>query len=281
MKKIALMLISIAFLGMLTVEAQVRRISGTVTSAEDGAGIPGVSVVVKGTTLGTITNIDGEYQLDVPNDAETLVFSFVGMRAVEQPITGSVIDVLMESETIGVEEVVVTGYGVTRKVAFTGSASTVDERVITRTTDADPIRSLEGAVAGLSMSAETGQPGGYNSVLIRGLGSFNSGTQPLYVIDGVQMSTGAFGMRTDEDQTINPLATLNPNDIESISVLKDATATSIYGARASNGVIVINTKKGVAGATKFTLNVKGGVSTIPERNDYRQLNATEWKDFIA
>ena len=173
MKKIALMLISIAFLGMLTVEAQVRRISGTVTSAEDGAGIPGVSVVVKGTTLGTITNIDGEYQLDVPNDAETLVFSFVGMRAVEQPITGSVIDVLMESETIGVEEVVVTGYGVTRKVAFTGSASTVDERVITRTTDADPIRSLEGAVAGLSMSAETGQPGGYNSVLIRGLGSFN------------------------------------------------------------------------------------------------------------
>src|SRR5690606_16434011 len=111
MKKIALMLISIAFIGMLTVEAQVRRISGTVTSTEDGAGIPGVSVVVKGTTLGTITNIDGEYQLDVPNDAETLVFSFVGMRAVEQPISGSVMNIQMESETFDVDEVMVVAYG--------------------------------------------------------------------------------------------------------------------------------------------------------------------------
>lgn len=281
MKKIVLMLLSIALIGVFTVEAQVRRVTGTVVSTEDNRGIPGVSVVVKGTTLGTITNMNGEYQLDVPNDARTLVYSFVGMKTMEQAIEGSVINVRMEPDVIGVEEIVVTGYGVTRKVAFTGAATTVDEGVVTRTTDADPIRSLQGAVAGLAMSAETGQPGGYNSVLIRGLGSFNSGTQPLYIIDGVPMSTGAFGMRTGESQTINPLATLNPSDIESISVLKDATATSIYGARAANGVIVISTKKGSAGTTRFNLNVKSGMSTIPQRNDYRQLDAQEWRDFLA
>ena len=281
MKKIALMLLSMALIGVLTIEAQVRRISGTVISADDRNAIPGASVVVKGTTLGTITNLNGEYQLDVPTDASTLIFSFVGMKTIEQPAEGSVVNVMMEQDVIGMDEIVVTGYGVTRKVAFTGAATTVDEAVVTRTTDADPIRSLEGAVAGLAMSAETGQPGGFNSVLIRGLGSFNSGTQPLYIIDGVPVSSGAFGMRTGESQTINPLATLNPNDIESISILKDATATSIYGARASNGVIVISTKKGATGTTRFNMNVKSGVSNIPQRNDYRQLDAQEWRDFLG
>jgi TonB-linked SusC/RagA family outer membrane protein len=281
MKKITLFFTMLLFIGMMAVNAQTRVITGTVTSAEDGEPIPGVSIVVEGTTMGTVTDINGEYRVDIPSDAETLIFSFIGMKTVEKEIDGTTVNVQMVPDVIGVDEVVVTGYGVTRKVAFTGSASTVDQEVVTKTTDADPIRSLQGSVAGLTMSAETGQPGGYNSVLIRGLGSFNSGTQPLYVIDGVPMSTGAFGMRESESQTINPLASLNPNDIESISVLKDASATSIYGARASNGVIVIDTKKGNVGDTKFTFNAKTGFSSIPSRNNYRHLDREKWIDFLA
>jgi TonB-linked SusC/RagA family outer membrane protein len=282
MKKIALFLSILLFMGTLVVNAQTRAITGTVTSADDGLPIPGVSILVKGTTLGTVTNIDGDFTLQVPQSAQVLVFSFVGMATQEIEIgSNTTINVTLSPDNLGIEEVVVTGYGVTRKVAFTGSATTVDEQDLSRKTDADPIRALQGSVAGLAMSAETGQPGGYNSVLIRGLGSFNSGTQPLYVVDGVPISTGAFGMRTGESQTINPLASLNPNDIESISVLKDATATSIYGARASNGVIVISTKQGKGGETTFNLKVKSGFSTIPERNDYRQLDRVEWLDFLA
>lgn len=245
MRKIALLLLAAFFIGTQALNAQVRRVSGTVTDAADGAPVPGVSVVVKGTTLGTVTNMEGVYQLDVPASVNTLVFSFVGMRTQEAAITGSMVNVSMVTETIGVDEVVVTGYGITKKAAFTGAATTVNEKTMDRTTDADPIRALQGSVPGLAMTAETGQPGGYNSVLIRGLGSFNSGTQPLYVVDGIPVSSGAFGMRTGESQTINPLASLNQNDIESVSILKDATATSIYGARAANGVIVINTTKKV------------------------------------
>jgi TonB-linked SusC/RagA family outer membrane protein len=281
MKRFVLLLLCIALLAIPVVNAQVKSVSGKVTSKEDGASIPGVSVIVKGTTIGKATDLDGNYQIQVPQDATTLVFSFVGMKSVEVPISGTTINATMEQDLIGVDEIVVTGYGVTRKVAFTGSAATVEKKDLERTTDADPIRALEGSVAGLVMSAETGQPGGYNSVLIRGLGSFNSGTQPLYVVDGVPVTSGAFGMRSGESQTINPLASLNPNDIESISVLKDATATSIYGARAANGVIVINTKQGKGGETQFTLKVKSGITSIPERNDYRQLNRDEWIDFIS
>ena len=281
MRKIALLLLAAFFIGTQALNAQVRRVSGTVTDAADGAPVPGVSVVVKGTTLGTVTNMEGVYQLDVPASVNTLVFSFVGMRTQEAAITGSMVNVSMVTETIGVDEVVVTGYGITKKAAFTGAATTVNEKTMDRTTDADPIRALQGSVPGLAMTAETGQPGGYNSVLIRGLGSFNSGTQPLYVVDGIPVSSGAFGMRTGESQTINPLASLNQNDIESVSILKDATATSIYGARAANGVIVINTKKGKEGVTKFNLTAKSGFSTIPERNSYRQLNREEYIDFLS
>jgi len=282
MKKIAFLLSVMFFMGSMLINAQTRSISGLVTSAEDNQPIPGVSVSVKGTTVGAVTDINGNYLLNVPQNATTLVFSFIGMKNIEVVIgTQTTINATMESDVIGIDEVVVTGYGVTRKAAFTGSAAIVQNEELERTTDADPIRALEGSVAGLVMSAETGQPGGYNSVLIRGLGSFNSGTQPLYVVDGVPVSSGAFGMRTGESQTINPLATLNPNDIESISVLKDATATSIYGARASNGVIVINTKKGKSGETSFNLKLKSGFSSIPERNEYAQLDRDQWIDFVS
>jgi TonB-linked SusC/RagA family outer membrane protein len=191
------------------------------------------------------------------------------------------VNVQLQSSEHSLSEVVVTGYGVTRKVAFTGSASTVGNDVITKSTNADPIRALQGAATGFTIASTTGQPGAYNAVLIRGLGSMNSGTQPLYVIDGVPVSTGSFGMRSGEAATLNPLSNMNPNDIETISILKDATATSIYGSRASNGVVVITTKSGKAGKTKVSLTAKAGNAMIPARNSYRMLNTAEWYDFIG
>jgi hypothetical protein len=179
MKKIALMLLSIAFVGMLTVEAQVKRVTGTITSAEDGNGIPGVSVVVKGTTLGTITNIDGEYQIDVPNDAETLIFSFVGMRTVERAIVGSVINVQMETESIGVDEVMVVAYGTTRKSSFTGSASTIKGEKLAQIQSSNISKSLEGNIAGVQIATNSGQPGDAASIIVRGIGSISAGSNRL------------------------------------------------------------------------------------------------------
>ncbi len=252
MKKIALMLLSIAFVGMLTVEAQVRRITGTVVSAEDGTGIPGVSVVVQGTTLGTITNIDGEYQLDVPNDAETMIFSFVGMKAVERAIEGSVIDVQMESESIGVDEVMVVAYGTTTKGSFTGSAGVVDTETLEKRQVSNISNALTGAVSGVQVLSNNGQPGTSATIRVRGVGSINAGMNPLYVVDGIPF---------DGD-----LSSLNSADIESMTVLKDAASTALYGSRGANGIIMITTKKGKKGVARVNFDAKVGVNSRAVEN---------------
>ena len=277
MKKVTSLLFCL-FFGIGLATAQTKTVTGTVISEDDGEPVIGASIIVKNTVIGTITDYDGNFSLSVPDNANTLVVSYVGMLTQEVAVS-STVNILLKSDMHQLDEVVVTGYGVTRKAAFTGSAQVVDANTITKSTDADPIRALQGTVAGFQMSAETGQPGGFNKVLIRGLGSMNSGTEPLYVIDGVPITTGRFGMREDESATVNPLSSLNNSDIESISILKDATATSIYGARASNGVIVITTKKGKSGKTRVNFSAKVGVTTSPQRNDYRMLNATDWFDF--
>ncbi len=174
MKKFTLMLLGIGIIGMLSVEAQVRRINGTVVSTEDGNGIPGVSIVVKGTTLGTITNIDGDYQIDVPDDAETLIFSFVGMKTVERPVEGSVINVQMESEMIGVDELMVVAYGSTKKSSFTGSAGTVKGEKLARIQTSNISKSLEGNVAGVQIATNSGQPGDGASIIVRGIGTVSA-----------------------------------------------------------------------------------------------------------
>ncbi|MGQ1908560.1 SusC/RagA family TonB-linked outer membrane protein [Marinifilum sp. RC60d5] len=278
MKKSLVSMLILFFIGLQGVLAQGREVSGVVTSAEDGLSIPGVSVIIKGTTIGTTTNLDGKYSLNVPQGENTLVFSFVGMTTQELAITGSTLNVVMESESIGMDEVVVTGYGVSKKAAFTGAATTVSQEKIAEKTDPNPIKALEGTVAGLQLSTDSGQPGAPSTIFVRGRGSLNSGTQPLYVIDGVPMESGTLGMRSDEGAESSPLASLNPADIESITVLKDATATSIYGARAANGVIVINTKSAKAGAkTKVTLSVKAGWEEMPSfTDDYKTVNADKY-----
>ncbi len=264
----------ILIVGVQFVNAQVRNVSGTVTSSEDDAGVPGVSVVVKGTTIGTVTNIDGYYQIDVPADAQTLVFSFVGMKTVEKPITGSQIDVVMSANVIGVDEVVVTALGIPKAKKALGFASTsVNGEQFAESKVVNPMNALQGKVAGVDISSAPG-PGATQNVIIRGASSFGS-NQPLYVVDGVpitnsQVTTGsALNNNVDFGSGINAL---NPDDIETMTVLKGAAATALYGSRAANGVILIKTKSGKNTGDKLQISYDGSISMsrvgrIPERQD--------------
>lgn len=282
MRRLIVFLSLLWVIGTQASNAQTRTLSGVVTDKSDGLPLPGVSVMIKGTHMGTATDAHGKYMLDVKS-SDILVFSFVGM--VPQTIAvgnRSVLDVAMENDSQKLEEVVVTGYGVTRRKAFTGSAATVGAENISPKTDANPIKALEGTVPGVQLNVSSGQPGAPATVFIRGRNSLNSGTQPLYVVDGVPVTAATMGMRSSESASLSPLSTLSPSDIESMTVLKDATATSIYGARAANGVIVITTKKGKAGKLQANFSVKLGMEmkpAIPER--YKPLSAEKYTELQA
>ncbi len=275
----------IGFLSLLFIiciqvsNAQTRTLTGVVTDKNDGLPLPGVSIMIKGTHLGTATDAQGKYMLDVKS-SDILEFSFVGMKSQTIPVGDrTLLNVAMENDAQNLEEVVVTGYGVTRRKAFTGAATTVGAENISQKTDANPIKALEGTVPGVQLNVSSGQPGAPATIFIRGRNSLNSGTQPLYVIDGVPVTASAMGMRSSEDMSVSPLSTLSPSDIESMTVLKDATATSIYGARAANGVIVITTKKGKSGKLQANLTVKLGMEmkpAIPSR--YKPLNAEKYTE---
>lgn len=279
MRKLIGLLSLLFFIGLQVSYAQTRTISGIVTDISDGLPLPGVSVVIKGTQTGTATDVNGRYTIEAaPSDV--LIFSFVGMKTQNETVGNrQVINVALESDAQNLEEVVVTGYGVTRKKAFTGAASIVGSKDIADKTDANPIKALEGTVPGLQMNVSSGQPGAPATIFIRGRNSLNSGTQPLYVIDGVPVTAETMGMRSSESQSLSPLSTLSPSDIESMTVLKDATATSIYGARAANGVIVITTKKGRAGKLQVNLTVKLGMEMKPSiPKAYKPLDAKRYTE---
>lgn len=277
MKKLVLFAVSLLLLGVQVAWAQ-RTISGKVTSADEPMGHPQVAVKVPGTSTGTVTNFDGEFTLSVPDGVSKLEFSCLGLTTKIVDITGSFMTVKMDATAIALTEVSITGYGVSRKAATTGAAAQIEGDVVKKSTESNVINGLQGNVAGLQISASTGQPGAPTSARIRGTSSVNSGNAPLYVIDGVPVSNGGYGMYTYTD----PLASLNPEDIENISVLKDASATSIYGSRASNGVIVITTKKGSEGKTQFSLNAKIGMSTSPfVKHNFQKINADEYREYLV
>lgn len=233
--------------------AQTKQISGKVTSADDGMPIPGASVVVKGTTNGTITLPDGTFVLTATQN-ETLVFSFVGMKTVEVLINeNTAFNVALETETIGVEEVVVTAMGIRReKKALGYSVSEFKGEDFGNVGNDDATKALQGKVAGVSISAGSGAPGAATRVIVRGLSSITGSNQPLYVVDGVPINNSfSSGNATENSMNVNAkvdfgnsAADINPADIETISVLKGAAASNLYGSRAANGVIIINTKKG-------------------------------------
>jgi TonB-linked SusC/RagA family outer membrane protein len=248
-------------------DAQNISMSGTVYD-EKGEGIPGASVAVKGTQKGTLTSVDGTYTIDVTPDA-VLVISFVGYLKEEVPVGNkSKVDVTLKADTKALEEVVVVGYGTQRKVETTGSIASVKAEELTQLPITNIAQGLQARVSGVQISQNTGAPGGNISVRIRGTNSINGNSEPLYVIDGIQISNS--GGIND----VSPLSTINPNDIESVEVLKDASASAIYGARAANGVVLISTKRGKSGRTNVSLESYYGVQQVVKTLDV--LNAAEF-----
>lgn len=258
---------------------QTLQISGKVTSAADGAPIPGATVQVKGTASGTITDINGIYKLEARPDAILLV-SYMGMKKIEVPVNGkSKLDFSLEEEKIDLGELVVVGYNTSSRKLISGSIGVVNEDEI----KSAPIRTidavLQGKAAGVSINQNSGTPGGQNSIKLRGGSSINASNQPLIVIDGVPVITGGLAQISYLGQEIDALSDLNPNDIESFTVLKDASATAIYGARASNGVILITTKKGGYQKTSASLNTSYGWQTMPAERIPELMNAAQWNEY--
>ncbi|MDX2413665.1 MAG: TonB-dependent receptor plug domain-containing protein, partial [Bacteroidales bacterium] len=247
MKKIVIFLSVLLLMGSLALQAQTRQVTGTVTSSEDGQPIPGVSIYVKGTTIGVTSNINGEYTLDVPEGGTTIVFSFIGMTKLELPITGSVINATLDPDVLGLEEVMVVAYGTVRKESLTGSASVIDTKKLESRSVSSVAQILTGAVSGVQTTAGSGQPGSSPDIRIRGIGTLNTSAYPLIILDGAQYS--------------GSLSSINPTDIESMTILKDASSTALYGSRAANGVIIITTKKGKKGGESMRVSFKaqGGV----------------------
>jgi len=246
--------------------AQTVQITGTVTSSEDLTRMPGVSISVKGTTIGMTTDSEGSYSLAVPINAQTLVFSFIGFRTEEILIEGRTkIDVSLTPEITVVDEVVVIAYGTSTRSSFTGSVGKVKADQIAKIQTASAAKALEGVAPGVQVTGGTGQPGSSANIRIRGIGSVNASSSPLYIVDGAPF-----------DGSLN---SINTSDIESISVLKDATSAALYGARGANGVIIITTKKGTQG--KASINFRSALGmvsrSIPE---YDRVGPKEYYELM-
>jgi TonB-linked SusC/RagA family outer membrane protein len=246
--------------------AQQSTISGKVTDASDGTSLIGATIVIKGSTQGTVTNINGEYSINIQTNDQILVFSYVGYVSQEiVPGERTEINVLLQPNLTELEEIVVVGYGVQKKGDLTGAISVVDGKTINRSNPVNVGAALQGRAAGVSVTTSSGQPGANTSIKIRGIGSISNSTTPLFVVDGVL---------TDNRGIIN---TLNPEDIESMSILKDASAAAIYGSRGANGVIVITTKRGTSGKTSVNFSAYTGITQIPKL--YNIMNADEYSAF--
>ncbi len=247
MKRKLMLLLTCLFVGIGLVTAQTQRVTGVVISEEDGQPVVGASVLVKGTSLGTITDIDGNFTLsNVPSSAKTLQVSYIGMQSQEVAIKSSVkISLKVDNQLI--DEVIVVAYGTTKKESFTGSAEVIKSDKLKERPVANVTKALDGMVAGVQTTSGSGQPGAGSSVVIRGYGSISSSQNPLYVVDG-----------TPYDGNISAI---NPNDIESMTILKDASAGALYGARGANGVVMITTKKGETGKVKINLKANWGIAS--------------------
>src|SRR5690606_35680630 len=247
-------------------------VSGIVTEQETGTPLPGVNVFVKGTTNGTTTDFDGNYEITTENGS-TLVFSYIGFQTTEIVVTSENIDVALEEDREQLDEVVVIGYGTTTREDATGSVTAISSEDFNQGPIVSPAQLIQGKVAGVAISSGDGAPGSGNLIRIRGLSSLSGNSDPLFVIDGVPLD------RDRIDGARNPLNLINPNDVESISILKDASATAIYGARASAGVIIITTKKGTQEGFNFNYDVNTQISEVREFID--ALSADDFREVIT
>ncbi len=292
MRKITIMLVFLLIAGVNFAFAQSRTITGKVTSAQDGMGIPGVTVMVKGTTIGTTTDIDGNYSIDVRPDHKTLIFRYVGMNTQEINVgSQTAINIVMQPDVLQMDEVVVTAIGISREQKALGYAvQTVSEDDIARSANTNLISALGGRASSVEVTSSSGAAGGAQYITIRGAGTITGNNQPLFVVDGIPINNDVTlddeGFRSDDVGGVargNRALDLNPDDIESMSVLKGGAATALYGLRGANGVIVITTKKGTATkGRKINVNFSSSVTwsqitQVPELTEkYAQGRGGQW-----
>ncbi len=246
-------------------------VKGKVSDAETGDGLPGVSVSAKGSTKGAVTDVNGEYSITVSDGKAVLVFSYVGYTPQEVNVGGQTqINIQLKSDSKTLSEVVVVGYGTAKKTDITGAVKSVRSEEFNKGIINSPEQLLQGKVAGVNVTSASGEPGSAQNISIRGPGGVRTGSTPLFVVDGLALDNSGTG------GAMNPLTFLNPQDIETIDVLKDASATAIYGARGANGVVLITTKKGKAGTSSMNYSASLGISEIARAlpiytaDEYRQ-----------
>ena len=270
MKKRLTMLMAGLFLCLGGVIAQ-TKVTGTVLSQDDGQPIIGAAVQVVGTKTGGLTDVNGRFTVTLPQGKNEIRVSYLGYESKTVQAKNGM-RVFLKSDSKSLDDVIVVGYGTQRREAKTGSITTVSGGEIADIPATSLDKMLGGKLAGVMITQQSGQPGSTSSIRIRGTSSINAGNNPLYVVDGIPIMSGA-----DEEMvnTSNPIATINPDDIESITVLKDAAAASVYGSRAANGVILITTKGGKEGRSQFTVRAKFGVSSLANDNDYGVMTGQE------
>ncbi len=262
---------------------QNKVLSGIVVD-DDKLPLPGVSVYIRGTTFGTITDFNGKFLLEAPMDAETLIFSFIGFITQEVTIGNQItFNIVLNEEVMRLDEVVAIGYGVQRKSDLTGATNRITEGNMNKSVATSPIEMMQGRISGVNITQNNGEPGSGMSVRIRGSNSIRSGQEPLYVVDGIPLDNadvtpnGGTAAGINETANKNSISFLNPEDIESIDILKDASSTAIYGARGANGVVIITTKKGKKGVGTVAYNGYMGVSQIREKLDI--LSPEEFRSY--
>lgn len=277
-----LLAVLVCLLSITTAIAQDKTISGTV-SDENGYPLAGASVAIKNATISTNTNGDGKFTLTVPAGYQYLIFNYIGMETQEVAIANkTTLNISLKSKTTILNDVLIVGYGSVRKKDLTGSVARINGEDLNRDAPLNVLQALQGKIAGVSVTQSDGAPGASVSIRIRGSNSFLGGTEPLYVIDGIPFNNNSSGttpaaIGEDEKATINPLAFLNTNDIETIDILKDASATAIYGSRGANGVVLITTKKGTGGKEKIVANISFGQAQVANKLDV--LNAQEYAEY--
>ena len=274
MKKLTFLFLCL-FIGIGLVSAQTTSVRGVVISGDDNEPIIGASILAKGTSVGTVTDFDGAFTLNVPTSATTLVISYIGMTTQEVAV-GSNLRIVLQSSSQALDEVIVVAYGTVKKASFTGSASVIKADEITSQKESF-VKSLQGKVAGIRVGGSTGDPGSDQKIQIRGIGSISASSQPLYVIDGIPVTSDNDATSTLRSQSI--LSSINPDDIQSLTVLKDAAASSLYGSRAANGVILITTKQGQQGKTKVTYNMETGWTKMAVGSQYNTMSSSELKEY--
>ncbi|WP_020566819.1 SusC/RagA family TonB-linked outer membrane protein [Neolewinella persica] len=270
-----LSLLLLLFVCAVSLAAQ-KTVTGTVTDAS-GETLIGASVLAKGTGSGTVTDLDGKYSLSVPDGVKFLVFTYTGFASQDVPIGNrSVVDVTLLESASQLSEVVVVGYGSQIRSTLTGNIAQIDGEAIENLPVASVEQAMQGRSAGVFVQSVSGKPGGRVNIRVRGSSSISAGNDPLYVVDGVPITSGTFS--SPGSGSLNFMADINPNDVASIEILKDASAAAIYGSRAANGVILITTKKGKSGKAKVNVNLSAGSSVASNRREF--LNAEEFVSFF-